>query len=719
MAIAELQTAPARHPWLAAVVAAPEAELSALVCGYADVAPFGRAEPADAAASLLFGLGDDDPARIAFDKGCIALLESLRAEMLTADAGGFKRLAATLDRLLAVIRRTRPCDTVGDLHRRYAHWFGVTEAAVIDQGLDLRREYWRILALSQDRAGQGLAPRRLMSLWLEICAEAGPSGQFDESYLDVGLTGLRQLPLGDDHDANEEAVCHGLARWAVRQRPTKAAFLTRWREIEAAYPRNPVYWPPLVADVIAAVEDEFRSDKDKATPSFEVAKWWREELELPLPARGRPAPPSGRRRTIAPVPFDMIQRVLQNLNSPVAVLRPQIDRLLARQRHYADATGDVFYLVRTACNVGMQLIERNPTEQAARGEIAATLAREALEYQPADVFAWALWPRALAAQQTYAAAETVGWERIRRFPENLHGRTELATLLSEFLSRPAEAERLLRETITFFPRGAVARAQLATVLADHLDRADDAITVLREAITLIPEHPHSYGQLAILLADRFHDRNGAIQVLLALLHRQPDNSVAQELLARAQSGRRLRAERTQRRPFPASVDTVNLPTARARHALFLVEAGGDSERDAALGEIARILVEDPGLAYARYAAERAGVARASGFGDTMFAVAFERAAREGSAAALRALISRARGVEGYLVRAGITLLTQGSEFEIPAAANDADAGALMRRFAVLVDELPSYETRRDSGPRPYLRLLSDFAAAELSNRLVA
>src|SRR3954447_5489322 len=117
MVLADTHTPPVRHPWLAALVSAPEGELRALVGGYADIAPSGRAGPADAAASLLFGPDESDPARQAFDAGCHALLESLRTAMLQADSSLFKRLAAMMDRLLAVIRRTRPRSTVADLHR--------------------------------------------------------------------------------------------------------------------------------------------------------------------------------------------------------------------------------------------------------------------------------------------------------------------------------------------------------------------------------------------------------------------------------------------------------------------------------------------------------------------------------------------------------------------------------------------------------------------------
>ncbi|MCX7380581.1 MAG: hypothetical protein NT133_03980 [Alphaproteobacteria bacterium] len=204
-----------RHPWLAALVASPAEEVRALIELYAEVHPYGRAEPGDAAHALLFGLAGDDPARAALDAGCGAVLLALRAEMDRGDAAEYPRAAMLALRLLTVIRRLRPAQTVRDLHRRYMFWFAVFETAALDDGLDVRREFLRVLALTQDMA-ETTAPRRLMALWLDVCAEAGPNGQYDPSYLDVGLSGLRDLPLAAEHDANEEAMCHGIARWAVR-----------------------------------------------------------------------------------------------------------------------------------------------------------------------------------------------------------------------------------------------------------------------------------------------------------------------------------------------------------------------------------------------------------------------------------------------------------------------------------------------------------------------
>jgi tetratricopeptide (TPR) repeat protein len=713
--------APGRHPWLAALIAAPEAELRALVGGYADIAPYGRAEPADAATSLLFGLPADDPARAAFDQGCRMLLDDLRAAIIGAGVETYERHLGTLDRLLAVIRRTQPRNTTYVLHTRYAHWFRLVETAVVDHGMDLRREFWRVLAVTQVVLRGTPAPRRLMTLWFELCAEAGPLGRYDESYLDVGLVGLRRLPLSPADDSNEEAVCHGIARWAARQRPDRQTFLARWREIESAYPRTPMYWPPLVADVIAATEDYLAQQAEHGTVTFPAAAWWQEDLELPEVRPGQRRPPSERKRPFEPPPREMHETILRDVGTPVAGLRLRIDRLRNGHRRYADASGDTYYLVRTACNVGMRLLRENPPERAARGEVAATLARDALDYETANVFAWALWRDALEAQGALEAAGEVGWEALRRYPENPQWRTQLATLLDRDLGRTDEAERLLRETVALFPLNPAARPQLATLLADRLDRPEEAATLLRKAIAVVPDNPYNYAQLATLLADRLGDRPGAIAVLRQQQQRGADNEVTPRLLARSQSGRPLRSRRPEPvRGLPASkpVDLgVDLAAARARRALFLVDTADAAHRIAALDEVRRVLAEDPGLAYARYVAERTGVLDAQR--DTTFAFAFERAAHEGSTAAFEALARHAFGMESYFARAGLVLLTNATTFDTPPAANDLEIGALSRRFAVLTKEMSDALTRTSPDRRAFLRLLSDFMAAELSGGLVA
>lgn len=688
----------ARHPWLADLALAPEAEIRALVGGYADIGPFGRDEPADAAVSLLFGLAADDPGRMAFDTGCLALLDTLRDAIPAASDDRYERFVARLDRLLAVIRRTEPERTVRALHTQYPRWYRAVEGIAVDRNLDPRREFFRLLALTQDAAPR---PRQHLPLWLDICAEAGPNGRYNDTYLDIGLLGLRRLPLTADDDSNEEAACHGIARWAARQLPSQAVFEARWNEIEAAYPRAPDYWPDLVQDTIA-----------RHPESFPAAVWWREALELPQLRRGERATASDRQRAVQPPPPLGHQQILTNANLPLQALAPRIDVLMQAHRRYADHTGDTHYIVRTACNIGMRLIkEPPPAEQLARGNFAAALGREALRYAPHNLHAWALWRDGLAAAGSFAAAETIGWESVRRYPEDEQWRTQLATLIGERLGRFGEAERLLRETMAQFPGDAVARTQLATVLADGLNQPEQAVSVLREVIALAPDNPYSYGQLAHLLADRLGDRTGAEAVLRDKLRRMPENKLGHDLLARLLAGRQLQRRRPPFVPPAASATqpvVLDFDTAAplARRALFRFETTADA---AALREIGTLLAADKGHPYLRYAAQRSGagtLARA----DTAFAFAFDRAARAGSAEAFRALTAQfTDGVERWIAQAGLSLISGG--LPAPPPSND-DPMTPLSRFGRLTEGFKLYAPETDR--RPALRLVADFAASGLA-----
>ena len=267
---------PARHPWLAALRADPGDALQAAIAGTADLSPWGRAEPQDAIAAVLHGVPRADPAWAALDEGCRQALAELRDRLLrAASEPAFHLALIRSERLLAVIGRLQQGETVADLHRRYPWWLAGFESGVVPDGVDLRAAYLRLLALTQEIAPG--APARLMPLWLDLCAESGEAGRYPAEYLAIGLLGLRRMRLAPGQSAQEEAACHGLARWAARQRPTRETFLARWGEIEHAFPRAFDFWPPLVERVLAQAEGGMSTQG-----GFPAADWWREELELSL-----------------------------------------------------------------------------------------------------------------------------------------------------------------------------------------------------------------------------------------------------------------------------------------------------------------------------------------------------------------------------------------------------------------------------------------------------
>ncbi|GIK80554.1 MAG: hypothetical protein M5U07_04645 [Xanthobacteraceae bacterium] len=648
---AVIVAAPYRHPWLDRLIAAPGKEVRALAERSASIHPYRRAEPSDAAATLLYGLASDDPAVKAFDQGTRDTLEQYRAATARHDREQLNRLALAALDLVTVVQRLAPRDTVIDLHRRFAYWNAWAETLVLDNGLDLRREYWRVLALTQDVAKEaGLAPRRLLPFWLDICGEAGRRGRYDESYLTVGLLGLRALPLGEEA-ANEEAALHGLARWADAQRPAQKRFLQEWHVLEGAFPRDPTFWTDLVARVIVSVEEEIERQTNNARNTFDAAAWWREDVEVIQFARA-----GARAGELEPPPRELHETLLADIsaNRSFKVLEPRLNALMVRHERYAIRTGETFYLVRTACNIGMRLLRGGdaPERRAAK---ACELARLALRFESANVYAWALWRDALVAQGHLEAAELLGWETIRRFPENPQWRNQLALLLEGPLARPREAEALLRETRELFVDDVVARNQLASLLAEKLEKPQEAEALLRETIRLFANDVVAHIQLAKIVGRDPARLEEAVGLLDAALKFDPTNKIAQSMKHRLESGHTsappLAVERVA--SSAAASAAVDLPAhiaafGRMRRALFRVRTAAADERQAARKEVQAVLAEDENLAYARYAAAAAGITEPA-TDDSVPAAAYLAAAKEGSVEALRRLDTRLQGLDGIIL----------------------------------------------------------------------
>ncbi len=412
------------------------------------------------------------------------------------------------------------------------------------------------------------------------------------------------------------------------------------------------------------MEEEISERTHHARKTFPAAAWWREDVEVPsVPLHGRSA-------VAEPPPRELHQEVLRRIADSFAAIKGPIDDLMTRHRRYADATGDVFYLVRTACNVGMRLIKKGPpSEKLVRGESAVRLARLAFDYDPTNVYAWALLQDGLETEGRLDDAEMVGWEAIRRFPENPQWRSQLSTLLANSLGRPEEAATLLKESVALFPGDIHSRNQLAIVLADDLDQSGEAKKVLEAAR---------------------HD------------------SVADEatlgLLEKLKWKKQLRAISRQRHILATDAlrpgALLNLPTAEARRALFRFENGL-----ADIASVRTLLNQEAPDAYLCYVGERTGTQ--SPPLKTTFALAFEAAARSSSVTALQALLIRSRPLEGVLITQAIAAI----EARIEAVpANDNEGGS----FEHVIQLTRHFAGRHAPAPEQRLILLRDTAASFLS-----
>ena len=173
-------------------------------------------DPHDVAARVLGKQDVETGVFDAFDEGCLSVAMDYRDGLLRKPEGRNGSDLLNLDMLLRIVRRLQPPNTVLDFHRRFDSWNGFFENFVVDSGLDLRRENYRVLSLSQEiAADDGLDSRRLVPLWLSVCAGSGDAGPFNRTNLESALDGLRLLPQNEEKPASTSLELLGLAFWAA------------------------------------------------------------------------------------------------------------------------------------------------------------------------------------------------------------------------------------------------------------------------------------------------------------------------------------------------------------------------------------------------------------------------------------------------------------------------------------------------------------------------
>jgi tetratricopeptide (TPR) repeat protein len=611
---------PAIHAWLDEFVQAPARAFGDLLAGYARVFPYDRADAPDAARMLFGPLPVDHPARLALGPAVLEWLRQRRQETPPADRPRLQRWIREICDALESVSYLKVDDAALELRRRFVTWNEWASRFVLAPARDARAEYWRMLALTQPLlADQGLPD--LSPFWLQICRRA--DADLPHGYLSIGLAGLRCRAAGQ-RGADIDWVA-GLAYWALDNNPPEKTFMAQWLALKPLYPRTPAQWVRAVEQVLSA--------KPFRDAGIEAPAWWKTDPDFaPKPKQGTPA----RYATLrSPGPSDT-NAVIERLGEPWPVVTGVIDRLLQDHRRFVTATGDAQFFVLTLHRLGAALLRPGSADPLARARKAQRLAQEGLAWNPADRYLWSLWRDSLAASGALEAAECVGWEAIRRDPEDVDARTQLATLLAGPLGRPHDADALLRDTIAAFPQNPVARTQRAELLIGQgqYDAAEEAVAA---AFAADAANGATYALQARLRSHR-GDLDGAAQTVQAGLRIEPSNLVLQDYARILASGRPLRVEAAASlvarpaavaspAPDDAELDSV-ARLGRIRRLRARAEAADDADREAALQEVQQALRDDPGFAYAALLARRYGL-QAPDF-DSMppFAVAFEHALTE-------------------------------------------------------------------------------------------
>jgi len=564
------------HPWVERFQKNPEAELADFLAGYAQIEPYVDAERPDAARMLFGTLPKSHPARASLDQATGAWLTRTRAGGVpTLSPPAFHRwLRQVMDALRLVSLLELPRTSLA-LRKEWALWKSWIDRLPGSRDADARAEYLSTLAITQRLVSRqtsvtqfGLEPH-----WISICEQA--DGQLPAAYLQIGLLGLRLLPEREDMPSDRPWM-RGLARWATVRRPPVEAFRQNWWTLKALYPRPPAYWRKAV--------DETLKQRDLKFIPVAIQEFWCADVGLDRASAGE----RQIKRLIEPPPLEAVQAVIARLDEPTPKIAMEVRQVISARERHAQLTGDSDFLVRSACNIGMRLLETGDAEeQSARGKLAVELARKALTWRPDNVFVWALWQDGLAAQGAHESAELVGWEAVRRFPEDAQRRSHLAMLLSRLPGRAGDAEHLLRETLQRFPKDVVVARQLAHILAARPEGRAEAEAMLEQALEWDPDDRTTHRQLE-------HLREAKARAPKPLPASTRENETGSAPRSPGTIGK-------DSEPVEAEDATLNLVLRGGRLRRIAAYHSWETEdRPVLVEELKQILAEDPNSPYARY-----------------------------------------------------------------------------------------------------------------------
>lgn len=439
-----------RPSWLDRLTADPDKAVDSLLRGVAHLPGVQRASPVEAALALVDGLEPEAVEWSLLDQALLRWLQARRqaSQALLGRPGGVQRfIRETGEGFRMAWRLELPGssqwirDELFDLLR----W---ADAFPQDATFDLGQAVLAAGAhVQQDK--------ELRFLWLRTCEEA--AGQRLRHRLDIALLGLTRMPTGSSGGPSPDVIA-GLARWAShlpKDDRFKTEVVREWRALKAAFPRQPTFWRQRWQ----AILDDSRVDHPFLG--------WLQDGDPVLKAKDR-AP---KREPLIPrnIP-DIIRRFSDDLakNGLSQSLWLPMKQLLDQIEHFADLTGNSYFLVTSCTNVASTVLPHAPGH-------ALGLARRALLWAPSNGHAWSVRAQALERLGRSDLAQSVLWEGMRRAPSNPVLSHQLALLLS---GRDSEAEALLRKALTLQADNEPVHNDLARLLW-ATGRAEAAIALLR------------------------------------------------------------------------------------------------------------------------------------------------------------------------------------------------------------------------------------------------
>ncbi len=252
-----------------------------LIKGRGAIAALSPAEPDDVVDTVIRQEDEDSAIVRSLDKGCASLVNDHMPTLFSRRGVDYEIGLYELTALITIIRRVLPERTVVDFHGRYSEWNDFFGNIGADEYFDLRREYFHILAASQESAAKhGALDADQEERWMSVCAESGDSGIYNVNYLRAALLGICRLPREYRSGEVEDLALRGLVIWAVRQFPNMEEFEQQWISLKFILRRDGDFWAERVNKITKSADALPNLSQREGEYWQRISKWWRNDVGI-------------------------------------------------------------------------------------------------------------------------------------------------------------------------------------------------------------------------------------------------------------------------------------------------------------------------------------------------------------------------------------------------------------------------------------------------------
>lgn len=405
------------------------------------------------------------------------------------------------------------------LHEDRALWLQWLGSLTLSAYCDPEYDYWQALAARQE-------DDQMQFFWQNFVVEAGRTRS--PRYLNLGLLALARLPLlEEDSRRNLRLQIQALINRYQRRKSWGAPALEELAQsLRGVLARNPSM---NAADYRAFLTDSLASLKEDKTASVLSLLGFSQAVAAQRPGR------VSSYKLEPPGLSDATDRAVNAVrqSGSLAEAWKAIRPLLSAHEDFLHKTGDTFYFVPNLDRCGRALCKKySLRDPEIQGRLFQWI-HLALRLEADDSGLWMLWELALRQAGHPQRAQWVLWEMTRRFPDHLPCRVELARLLaaSGAPEDATQAHRLLRQVLQLDPDHLHAHSTLAQ-LAIHRQDWPQALAHALQGLRIDPSDGHSALLQATAYARRKEpgDLQTAIDELQRFVARYPGNVKAEGYL---------------------------------------------------------------------------------------------------------------------------------------------------------------------------------------------